>query len=179
MREKVDKVNQRGKARTASPATAAKEEVGAARHRARAAAPGPDIAELLHALTHRMKRHVQYSASALPEALAPMEWRALGYFARHPGASARDLVAHAGRDKAQVARLVRTLVERGLLAATPSPTDQRSQCLALTEAGLGLHRQLAQARRRVDATLVAGLDAAELQQLAALLARLHESLGEP
>ena len=180
MREKVDKVNQL--------VPKASEPHGPMRHGPagvgrrggpRAAAAGPDIAELLHALTHRMKRHLHHSVRALPEAPAPMEWRALGFFARHPGASARDLVAHAGRDKAQVARLVRALVERGLLAATPSPSDMRSQCLSLTEAGLAVHRQLAQARRRIDAALIAGLNAAEQSQLAALLARLHDSLGEP
>ena len=162
MPSKVDKVNQPRRANAGDPATAA-----------------VDIGEQLHALMHRIKRHHRQAAGALGEALAPMEARALGYFARHPGASARDLVEHAGRDKAQVARLVRSLINRGVLAATLSPTDQRSQCLALTAAGTALQRQLSSSRRRIDATLIAGLSDKEREQLSRLLARLHASLGEP
>ena len=162
MPSKVDKVNQ---PRTETPAAPA--------------AAVLDIGEQLHALMHRIKRHHQQAARALGDALAPMEARALGYFARHPGASARDLVEHAGRDKAQVARLVRSLIDRGLLEATPSPTDQRSQCLALTAAGTALQRQLSSSRRRIDAALIAGLSDKEREQLSRLLARLHASLGEP
>jgi DNA-binding MarR family transcriptional regulator len=160
MRQTVDKVNQPSKPRGAA-----------------------DIGEQLHAelhtLMHRIKRHLHHAARTLPEGLAPMEMRALAFFARHPGGSARDLVEHAGRDKAQVARLVRSLTERGLLAASASPQDQRVLCLTLTDAGLALQRQLAQARRRVDAALLAGLNAAEQQQMAQLLARMNDTLGEP
>lgn len=162
MRKTVDKVNH--------PAEATAPEVAPA-----------EIAELLHGLLHRMKRRLHESARSVAAdepGLAPMAWRALAYFARHPGASARDLVEHAGRDKGQVARLVSTLQERGLLAATPSVEDQRRIALHLTDEGRRIERQLAAHRRRTDAALTAGFSAAERRQLAEYLARMQAALDD-
>lgn len=108
-----------------------------------------------------------------------MEWRALGFFARRPGACARDLVEHSGRDKAQVARLVRTLIDRGLLAATPAPHDQRVLQLHLTTDGQREAKRVQSLRERLDRRMLAALDAQERQQLCELLDRMHASLGEP
>ena len=108
-----------------------------------------------------------------------MEWRALGFFARRPGACARDLVEHSGRDKAQVARLVRLLIERGYLEASASPHDQRVQQLHLTAAGQHEARRMRALRERIDQRMLAGLNAQEKQRFSELLERMHASLGEP
>lgn len=164
MRKTVDKVNHPARA---TP-TALGADVAAA-----------EIAELLHGVLYRMKRRLHDTARTAAgdePALAPMEWRALAYFARHPGDSARDLVEHAGRDKAQVARLVRGLQDRGLLAATPDAADQRRIELRLTDDGKRIERQMATQRRRTDAELTAGFSASERRQLAEYLARMQAAL---
>lgn len=135
----------------------------------------------MHTLMHRIQRRMQQATHAANEAegltLVPMEARTLGFFARHPGATAQDLVVHAGRDKAQVARLVKGLVERGLLAATPDAHDRRRQTLTLTPAGRRFERRMAAERRRIEHVVLAGLsadDQALLQRcLAAMLAALE------
>lgn len=134
----------------------------------------------LHRLVHRIKRLMQQATVAAGAAeglaLVPMEARALGFFARQPGATAQDLVDHAGRDKAQVARLVKGLVERGLLAAAPDPADRRRQTLTLTAAGQRFERRMAAERRRIERAALAELSAAEVAQLERSLAAMLQAL---
>lgn len=134
----------------------------------------------MHTLMHRIKRRMQQATQAACVAeglvLVPMEARTLGFFARHPGATAQDLVEHAGRDKAQVARLVKGLVERGLLAATPDADDRRRQTLTLTAAGRRFERRMAAERRRIEQVVLAGLGEADLAQLQRCLAAMLAAL---
>jgi len=139
--------------------------------------PGTEVAEQLHALVHRMKRRLHHSMNESDEGLAPLEWRLLAFFGRRPGSSARDLVEHTGLDKAQVARLVRQLADRGLLATALAAHDQRCIELRLTPAGQQLERRAARRRQRLQAEMLAGFSATELAQLDAFLQRMHASLG--
>lgn len=121
---------------------------------------------------HRLKRSLQQTAQAQAEGLAPTEVRALAFFARHPGSTASELVAHTGRDKAQVARLVRPLLVRGLLAATPAEQDKRRLELRLTDSGRRIERRMAAQRLQINSALLAGLSADELKLLASSLDRM-------
>jgi DNA-binding MarR family transcriptional regulator len=143
-------------------------------------APPPDaeVGEKLHALVHAMRRQLQQALRNHPDDVTPMEWRALGFFARRPGACARDLVEHAGRDKAQVARLVRTLIGRGLLVASSAPQDQRVQQLHLSATGRREAQRMQLLREKIDRRMLATLDEQERRHLSALLDRLLASLNE-
>jgi len=154
MRTKVDKVNQ------SSEATA-----------------GARVIDSLHALMHLLRRRLQQAAQAEGEGLAAMEVRALGFFVRHPGSTAKALAAHSGRDKAQVARLLQPLLERGLLVATPHAQDRRSLQLQPTARGLRIERRMAAQRQRIHDELLAGFAPAELQTLAEGLQRMLETAG--
>lgn len=142
--------------------------------------PTPDQAlDHLHELMHRYRAQMHAMAREVDDGLAPMEARALGFFARHPEATSTDLVAHARRDKAQVTRLIKLLEARGLLEAVPDPADRRTRRLRLTEAGRGVQRRMAQQRRRLAEQLVAGFSERELAQLMGLLQRLQDNFGPP
>ncbi|WP_341887225.1 MarR family winged helix-turn-helix transcriptional regulator [Variovorax sp. YR752] len=146
------------------------------------ATPDPavaDVGEKLHALVHRLRQHQRQELLGQSDEATPMEWRALAFFAGRPGACARDLVEHSGRDKAQVARLVRLLIERGCLEASAAPNDQRVQQLHLTAAGRREAQRLREARERIDRRMMSALSAQDRRRLCELLDRLHDSLGEP
>lgn len=130
------------------------------------------VLDALHALMHRYKRHMHQALREQDGGIGPMEARALAFFSRHPGSSASELVAHSGRDKAQIARLLQQLQDRGLLARQADPADGRRQQLALTDAGRAAQRLMARQRQRFASQMTAGLDAAEQAQLLALLQRL-------
>ena len=135
-----------------------------------------DVLELVHAVMHQY-RSLQYrSLRDGPHAITHMDSKVLGYFSRHPGATQSDLAAHSGRDKAQLARLVKGLRDRGLLAAEPDEHDRRNVRLTPTATGRAVQRGLQQQATRLGAAAVAGMSAPERRQLMALLLRLQANL---
>jgi DNA-binding MarR family transcriptional regulator len=108
-----------------------------------------------------------------------METKVLGFFGRHPGATQTDLAQHSGRDKAQLARLIKGLREQGLLDAQADTVDRRSVRLALTAQGRAVLDALEQASAHLAVQAVAGLSAEEQGQLLALLQRVRQNLAAP
>lgn len=131
-----------------------------------------DVLDAVHALMHCYKRHMHQALREQHGGIGPMEARALAFVSRHPGSSASELVAHSGRDKAQIARLLQQLLDRGLLARQADPADGRRQLLALTDSGRAAQRVMARQRQRFASQISADLDSAEQAQLVALLRRL-------
>lgn len=137
-----------------------------------------EVLDRLHNLMHGLRRHLREAMRSDGEGLGPMEARCLAFFARREGATQRDLVHHSGRDKAQIARVVKLLHERGLLQSRPDPDDGRSQRVSATAEGLALQRRMQQHLARFEKAMTAGLDERERTTLLALLDRLQGNVGE-
>jgi DNA-binding MarR family transcriptional regulator len=135
-----------------------------------------EVLDRLHTLMHALRRHLQEAMRHDGEGLGPMEARCLGYFMRHDGATQSDLVQHSGRDKAQIARIVKALHERGLLQSRPDPDDGRSQRVSVTAEGQTLQRKMQQHRVRFEKTMMAGLPEADRATLLALLDRIQDNV---
>lgn len=136
----------------------------------------PDVFEAMHDLLHAYRAHmVRAMASVHPE-LTMNEVRALMFIGRHPGATQKELVRHSGHDKAQIARLLSLLEEKGWLQRAPSAEDKRSRCLSLSAEGQALVEALRASRQRLARELLQGCDATTQQQLMALLARVRSNL---
>ena len=139
---------------------------------------GDDVLDILHSVMHQVRS--RQSRWLREEALdiTHMDSRVLGFFGRHPGATQSDLAVHSGRDKAQLARLVKGLRDRGLLAAEADVVDRRNVRLTLTAQGRVLQDQLRGLAARLGDQAVAGLSAEECRVLAGLLRRVQVNLGE-
>lgn len=133
-----------------------------------------DVLELIHDITHQY-RSQQFRALRDGD-ITHMDGKVLGYFYRHPGATQRDLVVYSGRDKAQLARLIKSLRQRDLLSAEVDSGDRRNMKLTLTPAGQEVYAHLQQAAQRVTRSALTGFTPAEQQQLHDLLARLQVNL---
>jgi len=94
---------------------------------------------------------------------APMVLRMLQLCARQPGISQQRLAEITGRDKAQIARLIKTLLDDGLLERQPNPQDKRSHSLWPTDTGHAALAAFEQAQCRVATQLFGALDSAQLQ----------------
>ena len=86
-------------------------------------------------LLHALKRQLHEQAGLLKLDITPMHIRVLKIIDRKKDCTAIDIASFLGRDKAQVTRLVNTLIEKGLLVKAPNPNDKRSHYLRITEAG--------------------------------------------
>jgi DNA-binding MarR family transcriptional regulator len=135
-----------------------------------------DVLELVHSVMHAY-RTVQYRVLRDgPHEITHMDSKVLGFFGRNPGATQSELAQHSGRDKAQLARLIKGLRDRGLLAAEIDAADRRNVRVSLTTDGQRVQRTLHQQAKRLSAKAAAGLSAMERGQLLALLRRLKANL---
>jgi DNA-binding MarR family transcriptional regulator len=89
-----------------------------------------------------------------------------------------DLAALQGVDVSTTSRQVKPLLERGLVERADHPTDGRSALLAITEAGLSVHRRLSRERRAVIAAAVESWSPADRDRFAALLERFAVDFAE-
>lgn len=136
-----------------------------------------DVLEAIHAVTHLLRaRHHQALRDGGSE-LTPLEARALGFFARHPGATQGELAAHSGRDKGQIARLLQGLRERGLLQATADEHDRRITRLQLTDTAKAQMDAVQRLRKRLARSAASGLEEPERRTLVELLRRVHQGLS--
>jgi DNA-binding MarR family transcriptional regulator len=136
-----------------------------------------EVFDLIHTIMH-LFRSQQYRG--LPDGshhLTHMEGKLLSFFARHPGATLSDLVAHSARDKGQLARLIKSLKEGGLLSVQKDQkTDRRSVGLELTPAGHAVHRTLHRQSERLAMLAVKDLDSEKRRQLLILLLQVRNNL---
>jgi DNA-binding MarR family transcriptional regulator len=147
-------------------------------HRAMAtpAETEPSVLELVHAVMHQFRSRQYRALEGTPLDVTHMQSKVLGYYARHAGATQRDLVEHSGRDKAQLARLIKSLRERGLLSAEVDAADRRNVRLRLTEAGREIQRGVRRQARKLEAQAVAGMGSEERERLIASLERVKRNL---
>jgi DNA-binding MarR family transcriptional regulator len=134
------------------------------------------VMDAVHTVMH-LYRSQQFKA--LKEAeheLTHMEHKVLGFFRHHPGATQSDLAVNSGRDKAQLARLIKGLRDNGLLDAEVDVQDRRVVRLKLSEQGRALHAQAAKVGARLAEAAVKQLSDAEQEQLIALLGKLKDGL---
>ena len=134
------------------------------------------VFDAIHELMHQFRHRRQRALATDGEGLSHMEAKALGFFVRNPGASQSDLVAHTGRDKSQLARLIGSLRDKGLLEATPDERDRRSLRLHCTPAAQEMQRALRRQSRKLARSALASLDAGERLSLLALLRKVSAGL---
>lgn len=135
-----------------------------------------DVFESIHAVMHLYRSQQYRVLRDGPCDLTHMENKVLGFFARHPGATQSDLVQRTGRDKAQLARLIKGLRDKGLLTGEADALDRRSIRLRLTQTGESLHAQVREQGRYLTGIAVEGLSEAERAQLLVLLGRIGDNL---
>ena len=90
----------------------------------------------------------------------------------------RDVAADAGADKAQISRVVTSLVSRGYVTRRALAGDARSAHLELTDAGRAKMSAVERTLDERDSALRASLQAGEAEQLMALLARVRKTADE-
>ena len=154
MRESVDKVNRHGHQDPADD----------------------EVLERVHQVMHQFRSRLFQALRQGQHELTHMESKVLHYFGHQPGATQNQLAQDSGRDKAQLARLIKGLREQGLLEGEADAADRRHVRLSLTADGRAVLGTLQQQARQLNTRAMAGLTAAEQQQLLALLQRVRSNL---
>jgi DNA-binding MarR family transcriptional regulator len=168
MRKQVDIVNQLEKA--------VSEESRHAGHASGVATASETVVDLVHTVMHRFRSLQHRVTRDGAHDVTHMESKVLGFFARHAGATLSDLAQHSGRDKAQLARLVKGLRERGLLTAKADALDKRNVHLTLSDLGQSMQDALRQEGRALSARALEGLSPGDQARLIALLEQVKANL---
>lgn len=134
------------------------------------------VFDAVHAVMHLYRAMQLRGLRDTAHELTHMEYKVLGFFARHPGASQSELVQHSGRDKAQLARLVKGLRDKQLLDAQVDESDRRSTRLRLSPLGSSVITGLEGMGAQASQLALAGMSSAEREQLLALLVRARANL---
>ncbi|MYN39961.1 MarR family transcriptional regulator [Duganella sp. FT109W] len=134
------------------------------------------VFDAIHSIMHLFRARQLRGLRDNPHELTHMEYKALGFFFRHPGATQGDLVAHSGRDKAQLARLLKGLRDKQLLDATADEADRRITRLTLSAAGHNIFHSLHQLGIHASSAAVTGMSAEQLTQLQGLLQQIRNNL---
>lgn len=137
-----------------------------------------EVLESIHTVMHLIRAEQYRVLRDGPYDLTHMEGKILGYFARNPGSTLGDLAKRFGRDKGQMARLIKTVKDQGLLAVQETPGDRRQVRLQLTPEGRTVHQALVRQLGRLAKVAVKGFTSDERLQLAALLCRVQDNLTE-
>ena len=128
-----------------------------------------DVFEVLHDLMHQFRARLLQSLERIQPGLTFNEFRILMHAGRHPGITQKELVEHSHTDKAQMARMLTQLQDKGWLERSASEADKRVRCLQLSAQGLQLFTQLKNQREQIAAELLRDFPVEQQTQLHALL----------
>ncbi|MBV8250579.1 MAG: MarR family transcriptional regulator [Comamonas sp.] len=134
-----------------------------------------DVFEVLHDLLHLFRARLRRSMESIHPELTFNEVRILMHTGRHPGLTQKELVEHSHTDKAQMARTLAQLQDRGWLERSASASDKRVRCLRLSPQGQTLHARLRQLREALAAELLQECPPPLQAQLLALLEQARDS----
>ena len=128
---------------------------------------------LMYHITHISRCAAQYRT----EQLAPLGLKAchasyLAAICRHPGITQDQLARRIFINKSNVARQAAVLEEEGFVTRTPSPTDKRIMELHPTQKTLDLLPEISCVLKGWESCITGDLTAEELNQLAAIVAKM-------
>lgn len=108
--------------------------------------------------------------------LSPMHFKALTLITKIPECTGQKIAAKMGRDKAQINRLLKELVGKGLLYKTENANDKRSQLLELTGEGKKIMVSFKKVESEIHQLLIKDITSEELESFLRISEKLKASL---
>ncbi len=137
-----------------------------------------DVLWVMHMIMHRYRAKQFELLRDGNYDITHMEAKVLSFVGRNPGAAQGDLLRFMERDKAQLARLIKGLRDKGLLISDTDPQDRRSMRLTLTDSGLEIRKIMQQQSKNLNKVGISGLNEEEHQQLLSLVNRVYDNFKQ-
>lgn len=138
----------------------------------------PKSLDNLFHLVHVLKRQLHEQIEQLGLPIAPMHVRVIKIISKQSPCTAMDVVNFLNRDKAQVTRLIKTLIEEGFIEKRPNPEDKRSQCLLTTERGNEVLAKIKAVDAEIFQKMTLNVSEEELETFQLVAGKLAENLSQ-
>lgn len=138
----------------------------------------PKSLDNLFHLVHVLKRQLHEQIEQLELPIAPMHIRVIKIISKQSPCTAMDVVNFLNRDKAQVTRLIKTLIEEGFIEKRPNPEDKRSQCLLTTEKGNEVLAKIKAVDAEIFQKMTLNVSEEELEAFQLVAGKLAENLSK-
>ena len=138
----------------------------------------PKSLDNLFHLVHVLKRQLHEQIEQLELPIAPMHVRVIKIISKQSPCTAMDVVNFLNRDKAQVTRLIKTLIEEGFIEKRPNPEDKRSQCLLTTEKGNEVLAKIKAVDTEIFQKMTLNVSEEELEAFQLVAGKLAENLSK-
>lgn len=139
-----------------------------------------NIGESLHRLLHAYKRALRqaYQEAGLNLAISQIRSLKVIHHAQEHNliCTPQTIADRLQRDKAQITRLTKDLLEQELIAKQAHPEDRRSQILTLTEKGSSVFRTMRQIEKLAGNRMAQGLNVDEISEFIRLADAMSENL---
>ncbi|KIF54248.1 MarR family winged helix-turn-helix transcriptional regulator [Vibrio owensii] len=136
----------------------------------------PKSLDNLFHLVHVLKRQLHEQIEQLELPIAPMHVRVIKIISKQSPCTAMDVVNFLNRDKAQITRLIKTLIEEGFIEKRPNPEDKRSQCLLTTEKGNEVLSKIKAVDAEIFQKMTLNVSEEELEAFQLVAGKLAENL---
>ncbi|WGV98976.1 MarR family transcriptional regulator [Vibrio sp. YMD68] len=128
-------------------------------------------------LVHSWKRQLSEQLVSLGYDVAPMHMRAMKIMTKQSPCSSIEIAKFLRRDKAQVTRLVNTLIKEGLLSKASNPEDKRSHFLTLTGSGKDLMNKVSEIDQAILLQMARGISNEDLEKFNGIAEKMADNLA--
>ena len=130
-------------------------------------------------LSHAVKRQMHVQIESLDLDIAPMHMRTIKIIDKRPSCTAIDIAKFLHRDKAQVTRLLNTLIAQNLISKVANPEDKRSQLLVVTDSGKQCIARMKEVEDKMMVLMTENIDEDVLDLFDQTAKKLMQNLSKP
>lgn len=138
--------------------------------------PAESIGSLMHAISARMRRRIEWRMAGL--GLTAAQWKPLWLLARGEIDTAQALTCATETDAGAMTRMLDRLEAKGLIERERSATDRRVVTLKLTKAGHEVVGNIPFVLAEVNNLALQQFSATEYAQFIGFLKRMNQTLSE-
>ncbi|MCL9780029.1 MarR family winged helix-turn-helix transcriptional regulator [Vibrio sp. S4M6] len=134
------------------------------------------LTEPIYHIMRSYKMAMRKTLKAKELGLNKMYIKCLSFIYTSENCTANDIANHFHRDKGQIARLVKDMIEREWITKVPNPEDKRSQILILTQQGNDIAQLVSDTQTTLQKKMQESLTKEETEAFRAIANKISASL---
>ena len=134
------------------------------------------FANTVFAIAHSYRLAMRTALKANETGLNAMHVQCLSFIEKQQSCTANDIVNHFLRDKGQIARLIKEMLDKKWLNKSAHPKDKRSALLSLSAEGKVLAARITEAQSDIQKKMQKNLSTEELQEFTRIAAIISANL---